>query len=368
MTDQRAPLTLDLRRLSELHGPERAFTTAYIPTPEYVTGMQARARQIEQLLAEEPEEAEHFAESMKPIHAWLEEHPIEHHGVVLFSCWALDFFEVHALPVPTDGLLRVDASPYIRPLAEIQDDHARYAVVVADSQTARIMLVTTEVVTHESEVEGDVKGQTKKGGWSQKRYARRRTKALQQFGQEIADALSSLAQVRDYERLVLLGQQETLAAITDALPTGLHDRLIASEGADVEDADQDLLAQARALHAEQERVQEQDLLDTIRGEVLGDGLGASGAEDVLLAAQNGRAEEIIVDRDADLHGMACRACDNAFAGTHQTCIRCDADDIYAIDVIEEITRQAQLTGAHVEFADKDPRLSSLGGVAAHLRW
>lgn len=368
MTDQRTPLTLDLRRLSEMHGPERAFTTAYVPTSEYVSALQARVRRIEALLADEPEEAEHFAESIKPIHDWLEEHDVENHGVVLFSCWALDFFEVHALPVPTDGLLRVDASPYIRPLAEIQDDHARYAVVVADSQTARILLVTTEVVTHETEVEGDVKGRTKKGGWSQKRYARRRTKALQQFGEEIAEAVTDLYNARQFRRLILLGQQDTLATIEAALPTHLQERLIATEGAAVDGADHELLAQARELHAAQERAEEQDLLDAIRGEVLGGGLGASGAEDVLLATQNGRAEEIIVDRSADLPGTACRACDNAFAGAHETCIRCRADDVYAIDVVEEITRHAQLTGADVEFADEDPRLASLGGVAAHLRW
>ena len=55
---------------------------------------------------------------------------------------------------------------------------------------------------------GDVKNHVKKGGWSQKRYQRRRQNGLLHYAKEVAETLDRLVQESGVERVVLFGSQE----------------------------------------------------------------------------------------------------------------------------------------------------------------
>jgi peptide subunit release factor 1 (eRF1) len=367
-TTERHPLHVNLRRLAELHGPDRAFVSIYLSGPESLSGLPDRMARIESLLDDQPDELEHFRRSMEMAQTWLAGHDVVEPGACVFACWALDFIEGHALPVKVEDRLRIDSSPFIWPLAEIFDEYESYVVIVADNSRARLLLVRTAVPSEEDTVRGDVKNRVKKGGWSQQRYARRREKQLEQYVKEIVDGLASLDEQHTFGRVILLGGKETLEAIEAQLPPALADKVVGRKGVDVTDADQSLVAEAHGLFVEQERADELRLLDRIRGEVLRSGLGAAGGDAVLVALQNGRADDVIVDRTTDLLVTRCRQCDNAVANRRDHCTRCKADDVFHAPLIEEVTRQAELTDATVEFSDPDDALTRLGAIAAHLRW
>jgi hypothetical protein len=75
-----------------------------------------------------------------------------------------------------------------------------------------------------------------------------------------------------------------------------------------------------------------------------------------------------VTRDAKLVGTRCRACENVAAGEPDACPVCGSASVFPVDLIDELTRAAELTSARVEFADPIEGLSKLGDVAALLRY
>ena len=365
---------VDLRQLAEMQGPERAFVSLYLSGPEAASSLNARVAKARALLAGEPAELEHFEESWQRIEAWLAEHPFDSESLCVFSCWALDYLKYCPLSVKVRDLLWVDSSPYIRPLAELQDEYETFVVVAADNRDTRIFVVTAgSAEDPEARIKGDIKNNVKKGGWSQKRYARRRDNELLHYAKEVADVLAGLESEHSFRRLVLLGSQEATAEIKAALPAPLAEKVAAEGNADERNVDlsagdAQLFDRAFDLFFAEERASEERLWDRIQGEYLRGGLAVAGAEDVLDAAQQGRVESMIVTRDAKIAGSRCRDCEALIAGAPERCPQCGGESVYKVDLVNELVELLALTSAEAEFADPMPGLDEVGHVAALLRY
>ena len=174
--------TLDLQALAEMEAPERAFLSVYLSGPDARAGLDHRFRTIRALLADEPEELEHFEANLtlaEPLlAAWPGADGTPAESLCVFACWALDYARAVPLPVAVEDRVWVGAAPFIRPLAELRDEYEDFAVAVIDNTAARLFLVSGAEAEAEGRVRGGVKNRVKVGGWSQKRYARRREKAL----------------------------------------------------------------------------------------------------------------------------------------------------------------------------------------------
>ncbi|HYG62018.1 MAG TPA: Vms1/Ankzf1 family peptidyl-tRNA hydrolase, partial [Thermoanaerobaculia bacterium] len=192
---------IDLRELAAASGPERAFMSLYLSTPESLEGLKPRIEKIRGLLADNAVELEYFEENLKLAEKWLAEHTWTTDGAAIFVCWALDFVRAYPLTVPGQDFLWVDSSPYIRPLAELQDEYENFVVVAADNTASRVFFVTSARADQDARIKGDVKNNVKKGGWSQKRYERRRNNELMHYSKEIADVLNEIEQKEKFDRL-----------------------------------------------------------------------------------------------------------------------------------------------------------------------
>jgi peptide chain release factor subunit 1 len=364
---------LDLQDLAEMEAPERAFLSVYLSGPDARSGLDHRFKTIRALLAEVPEEREHFEENLRLaeplLGRWTQDddgQPTA--GLCVFACWALDFARAVPLPVPVEDRVWVGAAPYIRPLAELRDEYEDFAVALVDSTAAQLFRVAGAEAEKEGRVRGDVKNRVKVGGWSQKRYARRREKALDAYAGEVADALGVLDRERPFSRLVLLGADEAVQAVREALPTGLADRLVGTRNADPDEGEEETLAAAFAVYFEGERADERRLWDRIREGLFTGGLAVAGATRVLAAVEEARAEALLVDREATIAGRKCRACEHVAHGTPRTCQRCGAADLFEVDLVEALVARAARTGADVDFADPFDALAEVGHVAALLRY
>lgn len=160
---------IDIRELAEMSGAERAFVTLYISGAESLNTLRDREDKVRCLLDEQPQEREHFDESMRMIRDALEESPPQG-GMAFFASWALDFLAGYRLEVAPADLLWVDSSPYVRPLAQLQHQYQTFLVVSADADAARVHVVAADEPSEVKRIRGDVKNHVKKGGWSQKRY------------------------------------------------------------------------------------------------------------------------------------------------------------------------------------------------------
>ncbi|MBX2999322.1 MAG: hypothetical protein KF893_12480 [Caldilineaceae bacterium] len=359
---------INLRAFSELEGAERAFASLYLSSPDAINTLPQREATIYELLADNAEETEHFTENMKLIHGWLAENPFQSEGLCVFACWALDYVQGIPLSVSVPDLLRVGPALYLRPLAELQDEYENFVIVVADNRATRILEVTSAMAETAKKVRGDVTNAVRKGGWSQKRYARRRQKELLHYAKEINEVLSELIRKKKYNRIVLMGSMETLAELESVLDQPVAEKVIGKRTTDTAQGEADLIDEAYELFFAEERDEEIRLWDRIKDEYLSDGLAVVGAKDVLDALHLGRIEEIIVTRDAEIRGTRCRDCENIVHGTPEICVVCKSDSVFTVDLVDELVRRAELTSAAVEFTDPIEGLSKQGDVAALLRY
>ena len=358
-----------LRDLADLAGPERAFLTVYLDAADAPSVLDARFARIRGLLADEPEELEHFEESLAMAREMIEAHGATPEGALaIYASWAADLRAAYALPEPVGTKVWMGDAPFLRPAYELLDEHETYAAVVLDNEKARIYLVSAEEVDEEGRVRGDVKNRVKKGGWSQKRYARRREKQIETYATEIADGLATLDAERPFARLVLVGSDEPVQAVTAALRTDLRDKLVGSTSVDGNASDAEALDAAAELAEAGERQSEQELWQAIREQGVGPGLAAFGATAVWEALRTARAESVLVDREAEVSGTKCRACEHVVHGTPATCGACGSKDVFRVDLVEVMAEQAARTGAEVDFADPFDGLTEVGGVAALLRY
>ena len=359
---------IDLRELAQISGPERAFVSLYLGNKESYGSLKGRIDTIRALLAGDETETQHFEENLKLVEKWLSEHIWETDGVCLFVCWALDYVQAFPLTVAVPDLLWVDSSPYIRPIAELQDEYENFVVVAADNTASRIFFVTSARADEDARVKGGVKNNVKVGGWSQKRYERRRVNTLVHYAKEIVDVLTEMDQKETFDRLFLVGSQETMLQIENALTPPLAAKLAGKQNVDFSAGDDPIFDAAFDLFAAAERDSEAKLWDKIKDEVCRGGLAVTGPEEVLKAAAVGRVEKIAVTRDAKLAGTRCRDCENLSAGELKKCRICGSEDVFPVDLVNELAELAALTSAETDFVDRIEGLSEAGEVAALLRY
>jgi len=370
MPDSRVtPLAeIDLRPLAELEASERAFLSCYLSGEAGRQSLKNRITRVRRLLAAKPDELDHFEASLTLLERWLDDHARGDDTVAVFACGALDFVQGWRLPIAVPNLLRAGAAPYLRPLAELQDEYGTLAVIAANNRATTIHLVTLSRSTAAARVRGDVKNAVKKGGWSQKRYARRREKQLERYATEVVERLDALDRDHTIDRIVLVGSAESLQQIESSIPPRLRDRTFRRDGINVGGDNEALIEEAWAAWFVAEREEERALWDEIAEEAFGEGLAAFGADDVLEALGQGRVDTLLVSRDSTVQGTRCRACEHLVPGTSDACPKCGSTDVFTIDLINELVRQAELTSADVEFADASDALSQEDGVAALLRY
>ncbi len=359
---------IDLRKLAETSGPERAFVSLYLATPESYDALKPRIAKIRELLAGDEAELQHFEENLKIVEKWLAEHAWTTEAVALFACWALDFVEAYPLTVPGQDFIWVDSSPYIRPIAELQDEYENFCVVAADNTASRIFFVTSARADEDARVKGGIKNNVKVGGWSQKRYERRRGNELVHYSKEIVDVLTEMEQKEKFDRLFLVGSQETMTELENALTTTLAAKLAGKQSVDFSAGDDQLFDAAYEMFFAAEREAEAQLWDKIKGEYCRGGLAVTGAEDVLKAAAVGRVEKLAVTRFAKIAGMRCRDCENLQVGEREKCGICASESVFKVDLVNELVELLALTSAEADFVDPIEGLTNAGDVAALLRY
>lgn len=367
----------DLRELAEMSGPERAFVSLYVSGKDSLSGLDARAERVRRLLAAEPTELEHFEQSLAMLREHLDQNGLGNGdggngsgGLAAFACWATDFCAAYPLAAPLPDLLWIDSSPYIRPLAELVDEYETFLVVAADLHRARVHLVTSGLVAGSKTIRGDVKNRVKKGGWSQKRYQRRRDNERHHYAKEIGELVARLDEQEELSRIVLLGTPEVLREVREALPASVAEKIAAAAPPGLADPDdpEEVLAKAFELHFLQEREDERGLWERVREEALSGGLAVTGASEVLAAAREGRIDEMICLRDLEIEGMRCRDCELLALAKPQQCPACKSTSVFSVDLVEEIVELVVLTDGTTDFVDPLPGLGEVGGLAAMLRW
>jgi len=361
---------INLRDLTELQAPDRCFLSIYMADIKSFDAVEKRVRRLEKALSADAageDERRHLNENMDRVRDHLDNHSYPPGPACVFACWLLDYLRVIPLTAPVVDRVCLDSSPYVRPLAELQDEYEDVAVVVADNRKAKIYVVSSAVAGDSRVVHGNVKNHVKKGGWSQQRYERRRDKQLMVYARDIVERLQVIDREESIRHIVLVGGKEILQEIAGNLPASLRDKTT-SKATDLSSGDESVNEDIQTLFEARERRSEDDLWERIRSEYLRGGLGVVGMTAIRDAALAGRVDAMVVCRDYAPEGRRCRDCEAFISDTPERCPRCGSASLFEVDAVEELVELVELQGGYTDFVDPIETLVDCGCAGALLRY
>ena len=289
-------------------------------------------------------------------------------GVAVFAAGGEEIFLPLTLPWPVEDEARIATQLYLAPLVRLvgRDDGALVAYVGRErGDLYRLRSGELVVIADEST---EVHGRHDHGGLSRARYDRHIETMVDRHLRDVATALDRcVRRLRDV-RVVLAGPDETRAGFEEMLSAQTRAALVGWASAEAHVDAPRLLEAARPLLEEWRFGREETLLERWRQEAARNGRAATGWEETLEAASDGRVELLLVQHGADRAAYVCPACGRAEA-TDGSCPR-DGTTMQAADAGFDLAVHQTLThGGTVEVIGERHRdLEPVGGVAALLRF
>jgi peptide chain release factor subunit 1 len=299
-------------------------------------------------------------------------------GVALFACSAGELFEAVQLAAPIDRhWLYIGDTPHLYPLARLESQYPRYAAVVADTNSTRILVFATGELVSQQKVTGVKTRRTSQGGWSQARFQRHIENYHAQHVKEVVEALEQTVRSEHLQHVVIAGDEVVLPLLREQLPKHLAALVVDHLKLDAHASIQEVLdATLDAMQRENERSDRTKVDAAVSGYRAG-GLGILGPEETLDALVKGQVDELLIAASAaTLEPVDARTA--AALGDESTLLEPAVEttasgeaaeaDPRAVRLADELVTRAKQTSARVTFIEDAALLEDYGGVAALLRF
>jgi peptide chain release factor subunit 1 len=322
---------------------------------------------------------ESLDKDLERINAFLEsELQPSANGVAIFACSAGELFEAIQLTAPVDRhWLYIGDAPHVYPLARIESKYPRYAAVVADTNSARILVFATNELVSEQEVVGEKTRRTSQGGWSQARFQRHISNFHLQHAKEVVEALDSIVQQEGIAQILLAGDEVILPLLRDQMPKHLAEKIVDHLKLDTRASVDTILNATMEAMARQNERSDRDKVDAAIGGYRAGGLGIVGPEDTLDALVKGQVDELLLTanmdslRDVSNEAVQAMANDSTLLEPAvETAAAGEAAEASprVVRLADELVTRAKQTGATVTFIEDATLLQDYGGVAGILRF
>lgn len=292
-------------------------------------------------------------------------------GLAIFaSSGTGEFFEAIQLQAPIgDHWLFIGEAPHIYPLVRLIDQYPRYAAVLLDTNSARIVVFSLGAVEKSMQLAGVKTRRHSMGGSSQARYQRHLENFHLHHVKEVVDTLDRVVRADNIQKIIVAGDEVVVPIFKDAIPAHLSEKLVDVMKLDRQ-ASNDEIAEAtlealRQQDARTDRERVQSVVDAWRA----GGLGVMGPEATLRALQLGQVEELLIAATPqDLKPVQTLPADAApepMATQTTTPAHSDQRQLHLSD---ELVTRAQKTGARIRIIEDPELLRAHGGVGAALRF
>ena len=267
-------------------------------------------------------------------------------GIAIFACSGEgDFFEPIELEAFIDeNHLSVNSRPDLFHLARVIDEYPRYALVLADTQWARIFVLAHRQRIDEKELENENLPRTRGVGPSAMRYQRHVENHQKEHARELVDTLTRIVDKERIENIVFAGNDVILPLIREELPKRLRDKVVDAVHFDKNKPVNELLAAAEELLRERDLTTDAEKAERLIGVYRAGGLAVVGPEEVHRALELGQADELLVSATLYRGG--------------------ETEDQAAADLVA----LARRTEARVTFIEDPKLLEPVGGAGAFLRY
>jgi len=294
-------------------------------------------------------------------------------AVALFACFGEDdWFEALQLPVPlAEPSVRVAPLPLLWPLLDVADRAQRVAVLLGDSHTARLFVLSLGRIEIRREVrsplaerpprEGEAPHSPRHADEARKKHARLAVATLEELARDAGAAWTLVA-----------GEAVVLPDLEAALSHALRSRLLARpETWDVRLPEAELAARVDERVEARAAAARRALAEAVSAPVAG--RSVLGLADTIAALRAVRVAELVLSSafPADRAGWSCSACHALGEGDPaDTCPECGRATLSGVILREELAHRALAAGALVRFVEPlaVPAFDATGGVGATLRY
>ena len=301
-------------------------------------------------------------------------------GVAVFACSAGELFEAVQITAPIDEhWLYIGDQPHLYPLARIESLHPACAIVLADTNAARIMVFAVGEVVSQREVTGVKTKRNSQGGTAQARYQRHVENFHLQHIKEVIEALDKIVQRENIAEIVVAGDEVVLPLLREQMPKHLQQKVVEHVRMNVNSPIKQLIDSSldtlRRAHTQDERQK----VDAAVGGFRSGGLGVVGPEDTLEALVKGQVDELLISSQlGSLQPVGAlgpsSAADSLGAVLREPVLEpiaagepADAD-AGMVRLADELVTRATQTSAKITFIENGELLAGYGGVAAILRF
>jgi peptide chain release factor subunit 1 len=298
-------------------------------------------------------------------------------GVAVFACaGAGDFFHGAQLDAPIeDHRLYIYNQPHLYPLARIADQYRRYAVLVCDTNRARIFVFGHGRTVESEEVESVKTNRSKVGGWSQMRYQRHTENYHMQHAKEVVETLAQIVEKERAEHVILAGDEVIIPVLRPQLPKALEEKVIDVLSLDIRAPEKEVFEASLEAMRDFDAQSDADRVKRMLDEYRAGGLGVVGATDTLEALSMGQVDELyltaamreIKGEREDVEVLSdTEVVEPTVAASDPAAVSNTEPD--SVIVAHELVARAQQTAAKVIFVEDPGLLAEFGGVGALLRY
>jgi peptide chain release factor subunit 1 len=238
------------------------------------------------------------------------------------------------------------------------DEYPRFAVLLADTHSARIFVVAGNSVTQTEQVEGTKTRRHKMGGWSQARYQRHIENYHVHHAKEVIDTAARIVAEEAIPAVVIAGDEVIVPLLRDQMPKDVSDKVVDTVKLDIRAPEHEVLATTLALMQEKDAESDRERVDALFGAYRGNGLGVVGVDDTRAALELGQVDELVITGRPEAIDAAATPAD-ATAKAEPTAEERIADELIV---------KARQTAARIRIIQDASLLESVGGVGAFLRF
>ena len=314
-------------------------------------------------------ERESFKRDVERIWTYLEsELKPSSNGAVIFACWGTDeFFEAMQFEAPVhEHRLYLYHQPHLYPLARLMDQYPRYAVLIADTNAARLLVFGRGALLRSGRIASPQFSPRAIDGWSQTRYQRHVANYHLHHAKEIVEALDRVVREDTIEYILLAGDDVIIPVLREQLPHRLQEKLIDVLRLDISASQTQVLQATLVALREHDAQVDAERVQRLMNAYRAGGRAVVGAHDTLAALNDGQVEEVIITGSLEELRDAAEEVGTPLAPDARG-RKGDWSGTRVVMVADQLVTRARRTGARMRFIEDASLLSDVGGVGALLR-
>jgi peptide chain release factor subunit 1 len=232
-------------------------------------------------------------------------------GLAVFAAGLDNYWSALRLSEPVPDVVKIGRDFYLAPLVPVVARSDGTIIAVVGREQGQLYRLNAGRLEEIAEHFDEQPGQHDQGGWSQGRYQRHIEKLVQDHLKGVAEELDRNRRRMHSPKVILVCSEEMRSEFTDELPVSAREALVGWTQARSNASPTELLAAVTPILEKAQARDESEAIERWREEAGRNGRAASGWDQTLEAASDGRVELLLFQEGADRPAWRCPACGRA---------------------------------------------------------